>query len=230
MKVQGFDKMDRATRREEILAVRLSTLNALSLKGKAEIKKDKIKYFRKTDRYIHLTFAERQALLKELANIVGAWDDSRVFFEAIKKDKYTRSRVSAGGMYEDCFQQVVTRYQAFLENRGNFEGKNLLGLLVSDNNESINRKLTGLMRKFHSSGTFWRGIDKVIETPLFVDSKLTSMIQVADLIAYAVRRFFDNNDAELIDAISARFDRVKGKVVGVRHFTGDEACTEIVFT
>lgn len=225
MKVPGFNEMERTMRRREIQTVRLSILNDLTLKGKIEAKKEKTKYFRKTDAYVHLTFAERQALLNDLANVVKTWEDSRIFFEAVKKAKYAPSRVSAGGMYEDSFQQVVTRYQAFLENRGNFEGKSLLGLLVSDNNESINRKLTGLMRKFHAEGTFWRGIDKVIETPLFVDSKLTSMIQVADLIAYAVRRFFDNNETELIGAISPRFDRAKGKVVGVRHFTGAETCT-----
>ena len=62
-------------------------------------------------------------------------------------------------------------------------------------------------------------------TPLFLDSELTSMVQLADLCAYAIRRFCDNNEADLFDRIMPAFDRNAGKLVGIRHYTRSIACT-----
>ncbi len=75
------------------------------------------------------------------------------------------------------------------------------------------------MKKFHVSGTLWTSLENIIETPLFVDSQLTSMVQVADLCAYALRRYLENDESELFDLIFQRADRKGAVVVGVRHFT-----------
>jgi Protein of unknown function (DUF3800) len=74
------------------------------------------------------------------------------------------------------------------------------------------------MKKFHQSGTLWTSIENIIETPLFVDSSLTSMIQLADLCSYALRRYCENGEEELFKLIFSRADRKDGTVVGVRHF------------
>ena len=84
--------------------------------------------------------------------------------------------------------------------------------------------MTKLARKFHAEGTFYRQITDIVETPLFVDSSLTSMIQMADLCSFAFRRLLDNGEAGLWDLVESRADRVNGKCVGVRHFTGKRDC------
>lgn len=71
-------------------------------------------------------------------------------------------------------------------------------------------------------GALWTTIDHIIETPLFVNSELTGMVQIADLCALALRRYFGNNEADLLDRIRPRFDTRHGRVVGVRHFTRDD--------
>jgi hypothetical protein len=73
-------------------------------------------------------------------------------------------------------------------------------------------------------GTTFVAIDRIVETPLFVDSELTLMVQLADLCAYATRRFFENGETDLFDRIYPAFDRVGGKVVGLRHYTGKNKC------
>ena len=74
------------------------------------------------------------------------------------------------------------------------------------------------MKHFHSQGTLWTQISNIIETPLFVDSELTGMVQIADLCAYALRRYLENDEKTLFRQIFRVADR-KGKVaVGVRHF------------
>jgi hypothetical protein len=81
------------------------------------------------------------------------------------------------------------------------------------------------MRRFHKLGTAWVNIERIVETPLFVDSHLTSMVQLADLAAYAVRRFYEHGETDLFDRLYVKFDRVSdGTVVGIRHYTGKEAC------
>ena len=77
-----------------------------------------------------------------------------------------------------------------------------------------------MMRSFFQEGTrHLKNIDNVIETPLFVDSNLTSMVQIADLCAYALRRYIENGERNLFDRIFKRADRKNNRLVGIRHFT-----------
>jgi hypothetical protein len=48
-------------------------------------------------------------------------------------------------------------------------------------------------------------------------------VQVADLCAYATRRYFENDERDLFDRIYSRFDRAGSAVVGIRHFA-PESC------
>lgn len=75
------------------------------------------------------------------------------------------------------------------------------------------------MEQFHQAGTFWTSINNIIETPLFVDSQLTSMVQIADLSSYSLRRYLENNENELFDLVFDRADKKNETVVGIRHFT-----------
>ena len=75
------------------------------------------------------------------------------------------------------------------------------------------------MRDFHKRGTLWTRVDRIIETPLFVDSTLTSMVQIADLCSYALRRYLENGEEGLFGRVFKRADRARSSTVGVRHFT-----------
>ena len=57
------------------------------------------------------------------------------------------------------------------------------------NNETVAKRHTDIMKKFLQTGTLWTQINHVIETPMFVDSQLTGMVQLADLCAYSIRRY-----------------------------------------
>jgi hypothetical protein len=112
----------------------------------------------------------------------------------------------------------VTRFEKLLSSIGK-QGDECCGLLIHDNNQTIAKKHTELMKHFHKVGTLWTEINNIIETPLFVDSELTSMIQIADLCAYSLRRYLENNEEGLFNFIFKRADRKKGATVGIRHFT-----------
>jgi hypothetical protein len=100
-----------------------------------------------------------------------------------------------------------------------------MGIIISDNNDTAAPRLTNLSRKFHKNGTLYRDIVNIVENPLFVDSGLTSMIQMADLCAYALRRSIENDETELWSIVEPRVELLGNATVGVRHYTAKRPCT-----
>lgn len=210
-RVPDFDQLDWPTRRQAVIGVRAMNLGrARSRSQHASITKN----YRKSEAYIHLSRAERVACLGELASLVGSWRDSRAFAEARAK-----RHVAAASAFDLSFEQVVTRFNKFLT-----VVNGPYGLLVQDNNQTMALRLTAAMRRYHEAGTLWSAIDRIVETPLFVDSQLTSMIQMADICAYATRRFFERNERDLFRRVFPRFDRYHRTLVGLRHYTGGFKC------
>lgn len=101
------------------------------------------------------------------------------------------------------------------------------GLIIHDNNDTIAKRHTELMKHFCLRGTLWTRVNCIIETSLFVNSELTAMIQIADVCAYALRRYLENGETELFQEIFKRADRKKLATVGVRHFSVSTCPCEI---
>jgi len=175
------------------------------------------KNYKETEDYVHLTFDDRKNFIFELAQTISSWNYARLFAECIDKVKFDPNR-SNSAIAEQAFEQVITRFQIYLLNLSKKLNSKQYGMLIHDNNETVAKKHTELMKTFHEKGTFWQNIPNIIETPLFVDSNLTSMIQIADLCAYSIRRYLENNESELFDLIFQRADSRHHKRVGIRHF------------
>lgn len=218
-RIPGFRGMDWPARRRAVEQERTAALlRAAALKAKASLHEIK-KNFRKTQAYVHLTRDERLELLRLLADIIGNWGACRLFAEAIDKRAFGVQPPTTPPL-EEGFGQVVTRFHRFLETRE----PGAIGLLIQDNNPTAARRLTELMREFHRRGTMFTNIPQIVETPFLVDSKLTATVQLADLCAYATRRFFEKGETDLFDRIYSRFDRSRDRLVGLRHYTGQTAC------
>jgi hypothetical protein len=222
-RIANFEGLNRTDRRLAVEAERRAWLvRTAALKSPKHLE-DLKKNLRKTAPYVHLTRDERSQLLRDLADVINGWQDARLYAEGIDKAS-TYATTAVTSVYEEAFTKLVQRFQAFLTHRGEFENRDIFGLLVHDNNETIARKLTDMMRKFHDKGTLYWQIDRILETPMFVDSRLTAMVQMADLCAYATRRFFENNENDLFGRIHGRFDRSGGRVVGIRHYSRNAKC------
>lgn len=219
-KIGGFEAMGEAARRTAMRAARDAFLvSKAARKGLKSVQEDR-RTFAKSDAYIHLTYGERIECLRQIADAVAGWGDCRLFAEATDKQAFG-GKAPKTPPFEEGFTQVVTRFQRFLETLYPQEN----GLLVQDKNETVSQRLTELMRSFHKDGTRWRPLHLIVETPLFVDSHLTSMVQVADLCAYATRRFVEQGERDLFDRILPRFNTAAdGRLVGVRHYTGQRRC------
>ena len=209
--IPDFEILDWVARRRAVLGVRALNLSRPRSNSK---QRELLKNYAKTDDYVHLTHAERINLVKELAGLIGSWNDVRLFADAHAKKHLARI-----DHFSFAFEQVVTRFNTFLT-----VTHGPTGMLVQDNNQTVAHRLTRTMRDYHRKGTAWGNIGKVIETPMFVDSALTSMVQLADLCAYAIRRFLEKNERELFDLVATRIDRKNGDWVGIRHYTGKYEC------
>ena len=221
-RIPHFDQLSRDRRRAAVRRERTRELLRLQRGPNRRAYKQQKKNYSHTEPYTHLTRDERRRLIRDVADCVSRWGFARLFAECVDKLHFDPSRAMQT-IDEQAFEQVVSRFEKFL---GNIEsaGQSNYGLLVHDNNHAVAKRHTALMRRFHQAGTHWTTIERIIETPLFVDGSLTSMVQVADLCAYALRRFVENQEVDLFDRIFSRADRSGGAVVGVRHFS-PESCS-----
>jgi len=226
-KIPSFASLSYERRRSEVEKLRKVQLLDLQRKNKHKQYKQTKKNFNKTAAYTHLTYKERRDFINEVANCVSGWGYARLFAECIDKVHFDPQR-RVESLDVQAFEQLVSRFEQYLENIGNNEHK-CYGLLIHDNNETVASKHTHLMKTFHKSGTLWTDLNNIIETPLFVDSELTSMIQIADLCSYAIRRYLENQEEELFNLIFNRADRKNGVVVGMRHFS-DNSCNCAICT
>jgi hypothetical protein len=84
---------------------------------------------------------------------------------------------------------------------------------------------------FHRKGTLWTRIKNIIETPLFVDSRLTSLVQASNLCSYALRRYLENREDYLFKNIFKIADKKDDRIVGIRHFSSEDCdcviCTSV---
>lgn len=222
-KVLGYSTMDRAGRRSAISRYRAGELLRLRRLKSPKLHNQTKKNFLKTDAYIHLSHQERVQLVVDLATCISTWDFAVLFAEAIDKLHFDSNKMNTT-IGEQAFEQLVSRFQQFLVKCG---GQNGYGVLVHDNNQTVSQKHTQLMRQFHDAGTLWAKIDRIGETLLFVDSKLTRMVQVADLCSYVIRRYVENSEDNLLKMVLNRADKVNNIAVGIRHFSDLQCICEI---
>lgn len=217
--IPNFEQMTHAQRRAEVESYRKREILRLQRSGKKELYKQIKKNYSQTRSYIHLMQSERHAYLLELAKCIGNWRSARLFAECVDKIYFDPIKAKQT-TNEQAFEQLVSRFEQFLERANKKQKDGCYGLLIYDNNETVAKKHTDLMNQFRKTGTLWTNIDRIIETPLFVNSELTSMIQIADICAYSLRRYLENGEEELFAEIFKRADTTPdGKKVGVRHFT-----------
>lgn len=223
-RIENFEALDKDGR---IAAVKQKRAEYIVEKEKlkdVQTIKDAKKNFKKTETYLHLSFEQRKAFVSDFADLVGSWGKARIFAEIIDKEGYVPPAPALDPVSQ-AFEQVVVRIENFLRNMSAGPRKKR-GLLIYDNNPSVSEKLTKTMKRFLRRGTFFSGVEHIIETPLFVSSELSSMVQVADLCAFAVRRYVEFGENDLMNKIKERFDRNPNqrKIIGVRHYTARTDC------
>jgi hypothetical protein len=218
-RVKDFASLTWTERRAQALVERNRYLLKLQKANNHKLLKQTKKNFKHTEPYLHLTFEERKAALRKVAECIAKWGFARVFAECIDKLWFDAAKTGRQ-IDEQAFEQVVSRFEQWIARQKppSVEHQNF-GLLIHDMNPTVAEKHSRMMRDFFQKGTLWTRINHIVETPFFVNSRLTRMVQMADVCAWALRRYLENGEKELFSIIQPRADRWLGKVVGMRHYT-----------
>jgi len=97
-------------------------------------------------------------------------------------------------------------------NRASDEAQRGLMILDESTKETT---LQRLAIDFRTTGHSYGILRNLVEVPLFVDSRATRLVQLADLVAYATFRFVERNDCRFFDVFKHRFHTVSGIVHGL---------------
>lgn len=106
---------------------------------------------------------------------------------------------------EHAFEQMISRFDLFLKRLHHKNGDSQRGIILFDKS-STERRIQTLAREFKYAGHSWGQTKNYAEVPVFLDSKASRLIQLADLVAFALYRFYEHQDNSFYDVIKHCFD------------------------
>lgn len=153
--------------------------------------------------------SERTKAMKDcLIALATSHLSHKVFACVIKK-----SLIFPKNSVEVAFEQLSSRFDFFLK-RSHNRGNTQRGLIIFDKC-TYETTIQKLAADFRNIGHSWGVIKNLAEVPLFLDSKASRMIQLADLVAYSIHRNYEHKDSQFFELFAARFDRVGKNVHGL---------------
>lgn len=157
--------------------------------------------------------AQREKMLNSaLAVLTGTNAAVRLFAIAVD-----RTAVAPRDPVEVAFEEICNRFNLFLKRTLNRTGDNQRGLIVMDKAKH-EAPLQALATQFRANGARWGHFRHLAEVPLFVDSKASRLVQLADLVAYATWRKYEHKDGRFFDQLVPKFDADGGVVHGLFHY------------
>jgi hypothetical protein len=248
-RIDGFDEMDWDQRRSQVARLRVAEIHRVRKLGIAKRNAQLKKVYRHTGPYVHLTLNERKRLALEIAEAISKWEWAVLIASCIDKSFFL-TKGKPDQVNTTAFPRVVFQFAQFLqdaEGLGSIESENAhpqnpmreFGLLIHDNNATVALKHTRHLRAIRDLEETAHGAfhgyfyDRIIETPLFVDSGLTRMIQLADLWAYSLRRFVENGETHLFSILYSKEGTMIGGIqypvsrANVRHFA-EPSCSCLI--
>jgi hypothetical protein len=155
--------------------------------------------------------AERIGVINEVLQVLAkSYQTARAFACAVHKASYP-----SRDPMEIAFEDLCSRFEIMLK-RFRDDNDNQRGMIILD--ESTHETtLQKMAREFRTLGTRWNLIRNIIDVPLFVNSKASRCVQIADHVAYSVFRRYDAGDTKYLDSILSRFDYDGKTIHGLSH-------------
>lgn len=154
--------------------------------------------------------AERvQAVVDILSLLSNPQLQLRVFASVIEK-----STLPSDQIIERSFEGVAHQFDQYLADMWARKKDAQRGLVVCDKT-SYEQKLQGLSSLFKHKGHALGRLRNFSEVPLFLDSKASRLIQMADLISYWIFRYYQSHDRRGFDLIEPSILQRSGRKVGL---------------
>lgn len=132
----------------------------------------------------------------------------RIFAAVVEK-----SLVGPKDPVEYAFEQDCSRFDYYLRRRYRQRDPQR-GLIVLDKS-SYENTLQGLATAFRKTGHAWDIVRNLAEVPMFIDSRASRLVQLADLVSYAFYRKYQHGDSQFFDVLAPRIDSHGGTTHGL---------------
>ncbi len=153
--------------------------------------------------------AVRSAILEDVLHLINDNYSQRfVLFGAVMNNKIPN-------VSETLFAQITSRFSMYLNRNNKKCGKYEKGLAIFDKSKKED-KYQNLSMDYQTLGNQWNYVLKTFaEVPVFLNSEMSRSIQVADLIAYSLFRYYEHNDDSYYSIIQNCFDKDAKKTYGL---------------
>jgi len=161
------------------------------------------------------TMKDKRDRITVIKNVLGKLDFANpgvvVMGCAIHKPSF-----SGQDPVELAFEDLSSRFNMFIEHHPIGDNRQR-GMIIIDKS-TYELGLQKLAGDFRMSGNRWGSqLRCIIEVPLFVDSGSSRLVQLADHIAYAIHRRYNQGDITYFNCIESRFDQNDGVIHGLSH-------------
>ncbi len=156
----------------------------------------------------HYPKADREQAIMDALSLVGSHPTNRAFACVVKK-----ASVSPLDPVNVAFEQLASRFDYYLRRLHKINNPQR-GLMIFDKS-TYETTLQALATDFRTEGHTWDKIRNFAEVPLFLDSRASRLIQLADLIAFAIFRFYESKDDRFYSVVKPHFDAEGGVVHGL---------------
>lgn len=158
-----------------------------------------------------LTKDDAKGVLKAVLGVLASsYSSAKAFACAVHKASYPNH-----DPLQLAFEDLCSRFDRYLS-RLNASGDRQRGMIILDEG-AHETTLQNMARNFRILGTQWGVIRNFAEMPLFVNSKASRCVQLADHVAYAVFRRYQAADTQYFDIIASRFDTYENVIHGLAH-------------
>jgi len=154
--------------------------------------------------------ADRVQAITDALNVFARSNYSNRLFASVIRNQ----ALGVADPVEFGFEQLASRFDSFLQ-RLHRKGDTQRGVMIFDKT-TYEGTIQSLATDFRSVGHSWGVLRNLSEVPLFLDSKASRLIQLADLIAYAIFRYYEHGDNQFYSIISRRYDAEGGVIHGLR--------------
>lgn len=149
-----------------------------------------------------------QAMQEALLILAASHKSNRIFACIIRK-----TLASPRDPVELAFEQLASRFDHYLM-RLHKTGDSQRGVIIFDKS-TYETTIQNLATDFRTVGHTWGVLRNLAEVPLFLDSKASRLIQLADLVAYSMFKKYEKNDTRFSSIIENRLDQEGGITHGL---------------
>ena len=170
---------------------------------------------------------KRMEILTEICTTIAAANPKGLVLFGIAIQKKSFQTVD---VVEKAFEELCGHTDAYIsttntQHLATGKDKNR-GLMILDSSKYEGQLDKLLLAYRQTGGTSFGKVKNFADAPTFANSATTRLLQIADIVSYAIYRRYEKSDARLLDILLPRFHEKDGKIHGLMHLvTNYRSCS-----